>query len=87
MADLGKWGGQCKRWVQDVVYAASGNMVRVPTTRSSPYDYMWNSGAYVVGMSTNIRNVKPGWIVQMKWKKTGGPTPSLWSVSVPRACM
>ena len=72
-ADLGKWGGQCKKWVQKVVSLASGGAVTIPGNMPDPNDYRWYSGAYVVGMITNIRNVKPGWIVQMKFKSNGVP--------------
>lgn len=74
LRDVGKYVGlNCKEWVQKVVSEASSRAVYIPTTMSSPNDYLWNSAPYVGGMCMSIRNIKPGRIVQMKWLSTGGP--------------
>lgn len=51
-----------------MVYGASGDHVRIPSTRSSPYDYMWDydTSGQVIGMSMPIENVIPGYIIQMR---------------------
>lgn len=73
--DLGKVVGiQCKPWVSKVVSEASTGVASVTQTVTSPTNMTTNSSgwalyqpsAYTIGMSTNIRNVQPGWIVQMR---------------------
>lgn len=73
--DIGRYVGiQCKPWVSKVVSDASSGTATVSPTVTSPWNtkvdpYGWAlspSSAYTIGMSTDIRNVQPGWIVQMR---------------------
>jgi hypothetical protein len=73
--DIGKVVGiQCKPWVSKVVLEASTNVASVTQTVTSPTDMTTNAEgwalyqphAYAIGMSSNIRDVQPGWIVQMR---------------------
>ena len=73
--DVGKWGGQCKAWVQGrVVFDASGGHVWLPLNQPPPNDWMWYNDAngHAVGMSMPIENVQVGMIIQMKLK-SGSP--------------
>lgn len=68
--DLGKVGGQCKAWVQNVVYRASAYHVWLPPNNYSPYDYYWqyDYNGHAIGMSMPIEYVQPGYIIQMRLK-------------------
>ncbi len=72
---IGRQGGQCKVWVQNVVYSASRNHVWLPQNASAPNDYYWQADPqwHAVGMSLPIEYVKPGYIIQMRLKATNGP--------------
>jgi hypothetical protein len=64
-------GVQCKPWVQNVVWAASGHQVWLPPTANGSLGWYWEFNAqyssYVVGRSGGIRGVKVGEIIQMDW--------------------
>lgn len=72
-ADLGGYGGQCKVWVKNVVYSASGTWVSVPATQPSPNDYLWYPIRNIVKRNLTIRNVDRGDMIQMKFLGSGGP--------------
>jgi hypothetical protein len=69
--DIGKYGGECKTWVQNLVYATSKYQVWLPSTE--PNNYMWQYSNNVVGVNMPIQYVQVGWILQLKLKSTGGP--------------
>lgn len=70
-------GKNCKEWARQAVYDASRGVVSVPPTVNGGYGWYWESGSrHAIGMRTNIRNVRPGWIVQMRIPDgQGGITP------------
>lgn len=63
-------GLTCKEWVRAVVQSASaaagGPTRTIPSTQTSPNDYMWVYDQYVVGFSPNIQTVDLGVILQLK---------------------
>lgn len=62
-------GGQCKEWIQKMVYAASGNHVWLPVNNPSPNDWYWVSDQprwHPTGMSTMLEWITPGYIIQMR---------------------
>lgn len=63
---------ECKEWVRTVVLDASRGSVNVPPTCPTATGWYWCSGAGTVGLSVNIRNVQPGWIVQMRRRHASG---------------
>lgn len=65
---VGSYGGQCKAWVQNVVYAASGNHVWLPLNQASPNNYMWayDPNNHASGACMYIEYAPVGWIVQMR---------------------
>lgn len=65
--DLYTYQGSCKVWAQNVVWSASSNAVWLPTTIDPPGCF-WNYSSYVISVSTNIRYVLPGQILQMHLK-------------------
>lgn len=71
---IGQHGGQCKEWVQNVVWVASRNHVWLPLNAAAPNDYYWqyDYNYHAVGMNMPIENVKPGYIIQMRMR-TGIP--------------
>ncbi|TAN58324.1 hypothetical protein EPN15_01445 [Patescibacteria group bacterium] len=74
--DIGKYVGlNCKKWVQQVVPAASRGVVNIPLTLPEADGWYWDYSPYVVGMSGGIRAVQPGWIIQMNWLLSKGWTP------------
>ena len=73
--DLGQNVGlQCKPWVSLVVSSASTGVASTTQTVTSPTNMTTNANGwawyqpsqFIVGMSTNIRYVQPGWIIQMR---------------------
>ncbi len=66
LATVGKKGGQCKAWVQDVVSAASGRHVSVPLN-SAVVTARWaaDTSGHVQDLGAAIRSAKPGDAVQM----------------------
>jgi hypothetical protein len=70
-------GGQCKVWVQSVVYDASDDTVWLPTNNGY---CSWNSHTYVVGRSQDIVYVLPGEIVQMQLSSAYGSGPHTFIV-------
>jgi len=60
----------CKEWVDDVVWAASGNLVDIPSTASNLYS--WLPSADVGQRSRRIRYAEPGDIIQMLMRQRGG---------------
>lgn len=75
--DIGRYvGTECKGWVQRVVAEASRGAATVPYTYPNAYGWSWYWNSSAIGISTNIRYVQPGWIVQMnRWLPGGGITP------------
>lgn len=75
--DQGKIGGQCKVWVQDVVWRASGRQVWLPANAGSgsTYGITWESSPKVVGQSGGISGARVGQIVQMRIRTNLGVTP------------
>lgn len=67
-------GVQCKEWAQRVVSAASRGVAVVPLTAPDATGWYWRAGKYATRVYTNIRNVRPGWIVQMNLRLTNGGT-------------
>jgi hypothetical protein len=65
-------GVQCKPWVQWVVSEASRGVATVPLTAPNAYGWYWQPGRYATRVYTNIRNVRPGWIVQMNLRFANG---------------
>lgn len=65
--DIGRYGGLCKVWVQNLVSRVTDGRVIVPSTMSNRY--MWNVDplGHISGQSISIRNVQPGQVVQMAW--------------------
>lgn len=73
--DNGRYVGlNCKQWVQAVVPSASAYAVTVPPTNSSPNDWYWQHGPYVVQVPqpASILWAQPGWIVQMRMVAVSG---------------
>jgi hypothetical protein len=60
--DDGDDGGQCKIWVQEIVYDASGSGL-IPLNSNDACE--WQYGAYVIGRSGYIEYASPGEIIQM----------------------
>lgn len=81
--DLGKYvgdpnndiTGQCKAWVQVVVYAASNGEVQLPLNHPTDFS-RWiddpenTDSEYCIGRRGSILSAKPGEIVQVQWKDT-----------------
>ena len=64
---IGSFGGECKVWVQNVVYAAS-NHVLLPQNNPAPYDYYWQTDYHyhvAPQWGRTIENVERGDMVQM----------------------
>ena len=67
-------GIECKPWASKVVNEASTGVASLTQTVTSPTNMTTNAygwglyqpHTYTVGMSVDIRNVQPGWIVQMR---------------------
>lgn len=61
--------GQCKAWVQDVVYSASDGAVYPPKTDMDFKD-RWYESKYCIGRCAPITSARPGEIVQVRWKES-----------------
>lgn len=70
--DDGDDGGQCKVWVQNVVYDASSGSVWPPTNADN---CSWNYSPYVVGRSALLGSVAAGEIIQMQLSSSYGSGP------------
>lgn len=68
----GSHGGQCKVWVQNVVWAASGSTVWLPLNADN---CSWNYSGHVVGRCGLIDGVSPGEIIQMQLSSAYGSGP------------
>ena len=72
--NLGDPAGQCKTWVQAVVYGASGGKVYPPKTDMKHKD-RWiddpenTDSEYCIGRCGPITSARPGEIVQVRWKE------------------
>ena len=67
MSQAGRYTGQqCKVWVQNVVYQASGGTVYPPQNLN---DWTWYSSNDVQPIASygQISRVQPGQIIQMRW--------------------
>ena len=85
--DLGKYlgdpedwrPGQCKTWVQDVVFAASNGAVQLPLNH--PEKDRWiddpenTDSEYCIGRCGPITSARPGEIVQVRWKTSFSAPP------------
>lgn len=69
--DLGKYGGACKIWVQNLVKRVTDGRVVVPAnvTSTGALRYLWQNdpAGHVVGQCLDISSVQPGQVVQMAW--------------------
>ncbi len=68
-------GVQCKPWVDDrVVRDASRTVVDIPATLPDAFGWYYGYSPYLHN-GGGIRNVQPGWIVQMRyrWSSYTGP--------------
>jgi len=73
--DRGKIGGECKPWVQDVVYRASGQHVWLPQTVPDANGWYWADDPHVGRRDgADIIEIDPGEIVQMQWRFLNGET-------------
>lgn len=73
---VGDYGGQCKVFVQNVVWSASNGVVWLPQNHSR-YDWKWKSSRDVRRIATDacIR-LKPGYILQAQVRlRSGGLSP------------
>lgn len=79
--DLGQKKGQCKPWVQDVVFAASNGAVYPP--KNHPLKDRWRNdpkntdSEYCIGRCGPITSASPGEIVQVRWKANVNPPDNL----------
>lgn len=66
--DVNTTGGQCKVWIQNMVYATSGSHVWLPVNNPSPNDWYWvyDPNGHAIGMSTMLEWITPGYIIQMR---------------------
>jgi len=62
---------ECKGWVQDVVYSASGNTVWLPNTTSLLYTWCSDPSVYSVPKPFRVEWAQRGWIIQMRWQNVG----------------
>ena len=76
VGDPNNWlTGQCKAWVQVVVYAASNGEVQLPLNHPTDFS-RWiddpenTDSEYCIGRRGSILSAKPGEIVQVRWKDT-----------------
>ncbi len=78
MVDVGKQGGQCKAWVQNVVLNISGNHVLLPQNRSnslSGYPWLWKddpTGHTISKGKVDFTKLIAGDIVQEKFHNQSG---------------
>ncbi len=68
----GSYGGQCKVWVQNVVYDASGSSVWLPTNADN---CSWNYSPYAVARCGLLDWVSAGEIIQMQLSSAYGSGP------------
>jgi surface antigen len=69
---IGDYGGQCKVFVQEVVWEASNGVVWLPQNHPSRL-HRWKSSPDVRRVSTDsCRNLKPGQIIQAELRARGG---------------
>ena len=77
-SNIGRYGGQCKTWVQNIVWAASKYTVWLPTNASDNYQWALYPGDHVVQMTPvvgpqNPLSLQPGWILQLARQNNAGP--------------
>ena len=74
----GTQGGQCKVWVQNVVWAASGATVWLPTNADN---CTWNYSVHVVGRCALLGSVSAGEIIQMQLSSVNGGGPHTFIIT------
>ncbi|MDO8537093.1 MAG: hypothetical protein Q7R94_02510 [bacterium] len=63
-------GVQCKEWVQNVVYSASGGAVWLPLNQPNLYQWYPSPNVWAVPYCPSIYSASPGSVIQMKWNST-----------------
>ncbi len=76
LAQNGQYTGvECKQWVQNVVYSASGGTVWLPQNRPDWMGWYWSEWAqplWYIPYNGPSYAAQPGNIIQMRWRNNNG---------------
>ncbi len=73
LADNGRTGGQCKRWIQKVISRASGGHVDIPpNTATTTHRWKADASGHIVDLGASISKARTGDIVQMVIRDRSG---------------